>query len=43
MKTIKKSIEIKASKEKVWEVLTEDKYTRIWYADFQLQAMEFIN
>lgn len=34
MKTIKKSIEIKASKEKVWEVLTEDRYTRIWYAEF---------
>ncbi len=34
MKTIKKSIEINASKEKVWEVLTEDKYTRVWYAEF---------
>jgi len=34
MKTIKKSIEINAPKEKVWEVLTEDRYTRIWYAEF---------
>ena len=34
MKKIKKSIDINASKEKVWEVLTEDRYTRIWYAEF---------
>lgn len=34
MKTIKKSIEINATKEKVWQVLTEDKYTRVWYAEF---------
>jgi uncharacterized protein YndB with AHSA1/START domain len=34
MQTIKKSIEINASKEKVWEVLTDDSYTRIWYAEF---------
>lgn len=35
MKTIKKSIEINAPKEKVWDVLLNDKYTRIWYAEFQ--------
>lgn len=34
MKTIKKSIDVNASKEKVWEVLTADNYTRIWYAEF---------
>ncbi|MBC7888409.1 MAG: SRPBCC domain-containing protein [Ferruginibacter sp.] len=33
-KTIKKSIEINAPKEKVWEVLLDDKFTRIWYAEF---------
>jgi len=31
---IKKSIEINAPKEKVWEVLLRDEYTRIWYAEF---------
>ncbi len=34
MKTIKKSILIQASKEKVWEVLTLDRYTKDWYAVF---------
>lgn len=34
MNSIKKSIEIDASKEKVWDVLTEDDYTRDWYAIF---------
>jgi hypothetical protein len=34
MKTMKKSISIQASKEKVWDVLLNDKYTRIWYAEF---------
>lgn len=36
MKTelIKKSIEISAPKEKVWDVLLNDKFTRIWYAEF---------
>jgi uncharacterized protein YndB with AHSA1/START domain len=34
MKTIKKSIEINASREKVWQVLTEDRYTKIWYSEF---------
>lgn len=32
--TIKKSIEINAPKEKVWNVLLNDKFTRIWYAEF---------
>lgn len=34
MKVIIKSIEIKAPKEKVWNVLLDDKSTRIWYAAF---------
>ncbi len=34
MKRIKKSIAISAPKEKVWQVLTDDKLTRIWYAEF---------
>jgi uncharacterized protein YndB with AHSA1/START domain len=34
LETIKKSIEINASKEKVWDVLLNDKFTRIWYAAF---------
>lgn len=33
-KTIKKSIAIHASKEKVWEVLLNDEFTRQWYAEF---------
>ena len=33
-KTIKKSIAIHAPKEKVWEVLLNDEYTRQWYAEF---------
>lgn len=32
--TIKKSITINAPKEKVWEVLINDEFTRIWYASF---------
>ena len=31
---IKKSIEINAPKETVWEVLLDDKYTNIWYEEF---------
>ncbi|HXI00504.1 MAG TPA: SRPBCC domain-containing protein [Sphingobacteriaceae bacterium] len=31
---IEKSIKIKAKKEAVWEVLLQDKYTRIWYSEF---------
>ena len=33
-KTILKSIEIKAKKEKIWDVLILDKYNRKWYAAF---------
>lgn len=32
--TIKKTIGINAPKEKVWDVLFNDKFTRIWYAEF---------
>jgi len=32
--TIKKSIDIKAPKEKVWDVMLNYKFTRIWYAEF---------
>lgn len=35
MKTIKKSVQINASKEKVWEVLLQDKYTKVWYSEFK--------
>lgn len=34
MKTIKKSILIDASKEKLWDVLTLDQYTKDWYSVF---------
>ena len=34
MKKIEKSVLIKASKEKVWEVLTLQKYTNDWYSLF---------
>ena len=33
-KTIKKSLEISAPKENVWDVLINDKFTRAWYAVF---------
>ena len=33
-KTIKKSIAIHAPKEKVWEVLLKDDYTRQWFSEF---------
>lgn len=33
-KKIEKEIAIQASKENVWKVLTEDQYTRQWYAEF---------
>ncbi|MBC7488280.1 MAG: SRPBCC domain-containing protein [Cytophagaceae bacterium] len=33
-KTIYQSITIEASKEKVWSVLFEDHYSRLWYAEF---------
>ncbi|HRO43305.1 MAG TPA: SRPBCC domain-containing protein [Flavipsychrobacter sp.] len=35
MKTIKKSITINAPKERVWEVLLQDQYTREWYSEFK--------
>lgn len=34
MKTIQKTKEINAPKEKVWNVLLEDEYNRIWMAEF---------
>ena len=34
IKTIKKVIDINASKEKVWEVLLQDNFTRQWFAVF---------
>lgn len=34
MKTIKQSIAIQASRDKVWKVLVDDAYVRIWYAAF---------
>ena len=34
MKTIRKSIEIEASKETVWDVLTQDHYSRDWLEIF---------
>lgn len=34
MKAIKNTVLINASKEKVWDVLTKDHYTRQWYAEF---------
>jgi uncharacterized protein YndB with AHSA1/START domain len=32
--TIEKSIDINAPKERVWDVLLNDKFTRIWYSEF---------
>ena len=34
LKTINKSVNINAPKEKVWKVLLDDKYTRTWYNEF---------
>ena len=34
MKAIKNTTIINASKEKVWDVLTQDHYTRQWYSEF---------
>jgi hypothetical protein len=31
---IKKSVDIHASKEKIWNVLMDDHYSRQWYAEF---------
>ena len=33
-KTIRKSISAGASREDMWKVITEDEYTRAWYAEF---------
>ncbi len=33
-KTIKRSIDINADKDQVWNVLTADRHTRAWYAAF---------
>lgn len=38
MKTIKKKIDIRASREAVWSVLTEDQYVRQWYTAFSESA-----
>lgn len=35
IKTIKKSITINAPREKVWDVLLKDEYTRQWYKEFK--------
>ncbi|MGI8600796.1 MAG: VOC family protein [Chitinophagaceae bacterium] len=34
VKTIKKSIDINAPKQQVWNILVEDEYTRDWYSEF---------
>ncbi len=34
IKTIEKEILLNAPKEKVWDVLQNDKYTRIWHGEF---------
>lgn len=34
MQTIKREIDINASKEKVWNVLLDDTFTRAWYKEF---------
>jgi uncharacterized protein YndB with AHSA1/START domain len=35
---IKKTIAISASRERVWDVVLNDRYTRIWYEEFSLGA-----
>ena len=37
-KTVEKAIEIAASREKVWEILTDDHFTPRWYGEFSLGA-----
>lgn len=37
-KTIEKAIEIAASRDVVWEILTDDRYTSSWYGEFSLGA-----
>lgn len=34
LEAIRKGIDISASKERVWQVLTDEAYTRRWYAEF---------
>jgi len=34
LKSIKGNMTINAHKEKVWDVLIDDKFTKIWYAEF---------
>lgn len=34
VQTIRKSVDIHAPREKVWEVLLQDRFTRIWYEAF---------
>ncbi|MDQ3551242.1 MAG: SRPBCC domain-containing protein, partial [Bacteroidota bacterium] len=34
VKTIKKSIDINAPKQQVWNILVEDEYIRDWYSEF---------
>lgn len=37
-KTIEKAIEIAASRDAVWEILTDDRFTPRWYGEFSLGA-----
>jgi len=37
-KTFEKAIEIAASKDAVWEILTDDRFTPRWYGEFSLGA-----
>jgi uncharacterized protein YndB with AHSA1/START domain len=40
---IKKSIEINVSKEKVWDVLQHDNYTKIWYLEFSPETISEVD
>src|SRR3712207_3913740 len=40
---IKKSIQINAQKEKIWDILLQDKYNRIWFAEFSPGAFAETN
>jgi len=35
IKTINKTVQIQANADRVWQVLTEDRYTRQWYSEFK--------
>ncbi|GHB53944.1 SRPBCC domain-containing protein [Persicitalea jodogahamensis] len=37
-KTIEKAVEIAASREKVWEILTDERFTPRWYGEFSFGA-----